>query len=118
MLNIFIGLTLLLISSTAFSCWKAEGSFAIVGKQWKIHHKFENHEELIFPADDFILKISFVAKKRMATISYEIKQKKGLELIPISQGKEDIRPGKRIEIFAKGKTGKPDSLMTIMLTDI
>ena len=48
-----------------------------------------------------------------------LKEKKDNKLILVTQGEEeDIHEDKKREIFAKGETGQPNSIITIKLTNI
>ena len=109
--------TLLLFSFNAFSCWKVEGTVAVDGEVWKIHQKVEHGKEYIFPMGTFILKITVKPGKTL-TLLYVVHEKKGTGLTLVTKGEEEIKPNNQREIYAKGETGQPNSIITIKLTNI
>jgi hypothetical protein len=119
MLN-FLVVLLILVSNNAIACWKIEGTLGVDGETWKIHQKFEHHKEYIMPAGNFILKLTLRPQsKNLNKLSYVLQEKKDNKLILVTQGEEeDIHEDKKREIFAKGETGQPNSIITIKLTNI
>jgi hypothetical protein len=115
-----IFLTLLLVMSfSAFACWKVEGTLAVDGETWKIHQKFDHQKEYVFPMGSFILKLTLrPQKKKDPTLVYTLHEKKGVTLTLITKGEEKIKVGKTEDIYAKGEEGQPHSIITIKLTNI
>jgi hypothetical protein len=119
MLKTIIYITLLLSSFDAFSCWNAKGSFSTDGETWEFNQRFEHNKEYILPFRDFLLHLTLVAKnKKPHFLHYEIKQKKGLKISLVSKGlEEDIQLDQPRDIYAKGETGQPNSIITIKLSN-
>lgn len=120
MLRVFTSLFLLTFSLSVFACWKVEGSFAVDGETWKINQKFEHNKEYIFPAGNFIVKLTIIPEgKKTSTLKYIVHEKKGTNLILVTKGEEDaIKEGEQRDIYAKGVEGQPNSIITIKLTNI
>lgn len=110
----------MLISFSAFACWKVEGTFAVDGETWKLNNKFEHNKEYIFPMGTFIVKLTMKpGKDQKQTLLYTVQEKKGATLTLVTQGEErGIKVGRDTEIFAKGEEGQPNSIITVKLTNI
>lgn len=97
-----------------------EGSFAVDGETWKIDNKVEHNKEHIFPAGNFIVKLTVKPQdKKLNTVSWVVHEKKGNSLVLVTKGvEEDVVAGKTREIYAKGEEGQPNSIIIITLKDI
>jgi hypothetical protein len=113
-------LTLLSFSLSAFACWKVEGSFAVDGDTWKINQKFNHGQEYSFPMGTFILTMKFRSEKdKSQTLLYKVQEKKGTTLTLVTEGEEEaLKVGETRDVYAKGKEGQPNSIITVKLTDI
>jgi len=110
---------LLFITNTALACWKAEGSFAVDGETFKFSQKIDHNKEYKFPGGNFILSMTVTPDgKEMNNLQYKIEEKKGLKLILVTHGTEELKPKKKTDIFAKGEDGQPNSIITINLVNI
>jgi hypothetical protein len=119
MLKIILGLVLLFNMNSLFACWKIEGSFAVDGETWRIHHKFEDHEEFFLTAHEFILSLSLIKKEdQTLRLRYKINHKKGSTLSLVSKGEEELKEEKNQDIYIKGDKGYPHSIITVKLKNI
>ncbi len=112
-------LTFLLFTSPVFACWKAEGTLGVDGETWKISQKLDHDKEYLFPMGTFILKLKIKpGKKDLHQLFYFLQEKKNLNLTTVTEGDEEIKVNEQKEIFAKGKEGQPNSIITIKLIKI
>lgn len=120
MLKTLLVLFTLVFSLSAFACWKVEGSFSVDGETWKINNKFEHNKEYIMPAGNFIVKLTLKPEeKNMSKLTYVVHEKKGTTLSLVTEGEEEaIKEGETRDIYAKGKEGQPNSIITVKLTNI
>lgn len=115
----YLALVLIFVSYSALACWKVEGSFAVDGETYKFHQKVEHDKDYKFPGAHFILsmKLKKIDKKN-SEITYKIEEKKGLKLVLITEGEDEVIVGNNKEIYAKGEEGQPNSIIILKLTDI
>lgn len=67
----------------------------------------------------FILSLKIKpGKSESHNLLYKVEEKKGLKLILVTKGEEDIKEKKPNTIYAKGEEGQPHSIITIQLNDI
>lgn len=119
MLKKFSIILLLLSSVQAFACWKVEGELAVDGQSWKMNQKFVHNKEYSFPMGTFILNLTITpGKEETHQLKYELLEKKGLTQVLVTKGQEQIKEKATEEIFAKGETGQPHSIITVKITDI
>lgn len=113
-------LSLISFSLNALACWKVEGSFAVDGDTWKINNKFNHGQEYSFPMGTFILTMKIKSEKdKTQTLVYKVQEKKGTTLTLVTEGEEEaIKVGEARDVYAKGKEGQPNSIITVKLTDI
>jgi hypothetical protein len=102
------------------ACWKVGGSFAVDGETWKINNKFDHNKDYIFPMGSFILKLMIKpSPNKKSSLFYTVHEKKGTTLVLVSEGEEEnIVEGESRDIYAKGRPGQPNSIITIKLTHI
>lgn len=112
--------SLLLISVNALACWKVDGSFAVDGDTWKINNKFDHGKEYSFPMGTFILTLKVRTEKdKSQTLVYKVQEKKGTTLTLVTEGEEEaLKVGESRDVYAKGKEGQPNSIITVKLTNI
>jgi hypothetical protein len=112
--------SLFLFSVSAFACWKVEGSFAVDGDSWKINNKFDHNRDYSFPMGTFILTMKIRTEEdKTQTLVYKVQEKKGTTLILVTEGEEEaIKAGESRDVYAKGKEGQPNSIITVKLTNI
>lgn len=117
--KLFLG-SLLLLSLNAFACWKVDGSFAVDGDTWKINNKFDHGKEYSFPMGTFILTLKVRTEKdKSQTLVYKVQEKKGTNMTLVTEGEEEaLKVGESRDVYAKGKEGQPNSIITVKLTDI
>lgn len=116
--HILTGL-MLFLSLNSFACWKVEGSLAIDGETWNLNQKINHNQDYKFPMGTFILSLKIKPKKMEPhELIYKVEEKKGLNLVLVTEGKEDISVKKTNTIYAKGKEGQPHSIITLQLNDI
>lgn len=112
-------LGLLLYSFSSFAgcnCWKAEGSLGVDGETWKFNQRFENNKEYIFPMGTFIVKMKVKrGEKNTHNFNYVVQEKIGTTLVDITEGDEELTVSEEREIFATGKPGRPNSIITVKL---
>jgi len=113
-------ITLVLFSVNALACWKVEGSFAVDGDTWKINNKFDHGKDYSFPMGTFILTMKIRTEKdKSKTLVYKVQEKKGTILTLVTEGEEEaLKVGESRDVYAKGKEGQPNSIITVKLTDI
>lgn len=113
-------MSLLLLSVNVFACWKVEGSFAVDGDTWKINNKFDHEKDYSFPMGTFILTMKIKSEKdKSKTLVYKVQEKKGTTLTLVTEGEEEaIKVGESRDVYAKGKEGQPNSIITVKLTEI
>ncbi len=111
---------LVVFSLIALACWKVEGSFAVDGDTWKINNKFDHGREYSFPMGTFILTMKIRTEKdKSQTLVYKVQEKKGTTLTLVTEGEEEaIKVGESRDVYAKGKEGQPNSIITVKLTNI
>ncbi len=111
---------LVVFSFNALACWKVEGSFAVDGDTWKINNKFDHGREYSFPMGTFILTMKIRTEKdKSQTLVYKVQEKKGTTLTLVTEGEEEaIKVGESRDVYAKGKEGQPNSIITVKLTNI
>ncbi len=111
---------LLVMSLPAEACWRLSGTFAVDGESWRFDSKVEHNREYVFPAGTFILKLTLKPQdKKRATLVYVVHERKEKNLILVTSGDEsDLEAGKLRDIYAKGATGQPNSIISVKLTDI
>jgi hypothetical protein len=97
-----------------------EGSFAVDGETWKIDNKVEHNKEHIFPAGNFIVRLTVKPQdKKLNSLSWTVHERKANSLVLVTKGtEEDIEAGKSREIYAKGEEGQPNSIIIVKLTNI
>jgi hypothetical protein len=117
--NIFLVL-FILISLDAVACWRIDGTFAIDGETFKINHKIDDGKDYSFPFKTFILSLNLRTEKDQSkTLVYKIQEKKGISLFLVSEGEEEaIKVGESKDVYAKGKEGQPNSIITVRFKDI
>jgi hypothetical protein len=119
MLKIILSLVLLFNVNSLFACWRLNGSFALDGETWKIHHKFKDNEEFFLTAHEFILTLSLVEKEnKPLKLRYKINHKQGITLSLVSEGEEELHEKKSQDIYIKGGKGYPHSIITVKLKKI
>lgn len=119
MLKIFSAFFILLLALPSFACWRAHGNFAVDGETFKFDQKIDHDKEYKFPNSNFILTLTVKPmSKTMSNLTYKIEEKKGLKLLLVTQGEEEIKNEKQSDIFAKGEEGQPNSIITIKLNKI
>jgi len=119
MLRTFFILATLFFSLSALACWRAEGNFAVDGETYKFNQKIEHNKEYTFPNSNFILSMTVKpVSKTESLVNYKIEEKKGLKLVLITSGKEEVKNEKQSDIFAKGEEGQPNSIISIKLNKI
>jgi hypothetical protein len=111
---------LLTASLPAAACWRMSGTFAVDGESWKFDSKVEHNREYIFPAGTFILKLTLRPQdKKRTTLAYVVHERQEKELVLVTKGEEsDVESGKVRDIYAKGASQRPNSIITVKLTDI
>lgn len=118
-MKIIITLLAFVLSSAALACWKVEGSLGVDGETWKFSQRFDHNKEYIFPMGSFILKMTLKPQsKKEHTLVYVVQERKEKSITLVTEGDEDVEEGQQREIFAKGKEGQPNSIITIKLIPI
>lgn len=119
MLKIISAFFVLLLALPSFACWRAEGKFAVDGETFKFGQKIDHNKEYKFPNSNFILSITVKPmSKSMSLVTYKIEEKKGLKLVLVTVGEEEVKNDKQSDIFAKGEDGQPNSIISIKLNKI
>jgi hypothetical protein len=96
-----------------------EGKLAVDGQTWKFNRKFHLGQEEIVPAGPYIVSMTFTYPENGYRAKYKIEEKKAASLVLITKGDEDdIVIGKSRDIFARGETGQPNSIITVQLKEI
>jgi hypothetical protein len=90
-----------LILPSAFACWRLTGTAVIEGHAVNIDQKMNHDQTYSVMADSFILNMK-IPSQGSATIVYDIKQRKKLELISVSSGKIPMKIGVAQEVKADG----------------
>ena len=101
------------------ACWEMKGSIAVDGETFTIQQKVDHAKDYSFPLGNFIFNFKIMAGKAKAhTLTYSLLEKKQAKLILVTKGEEEIFEQKTKEIFAKGETGQPNSILTFILNHI
>ncbi len=110
---------LFLFSFKAIACWELKGSIAIDGETFTIQQKVNHAKDYSFPIGTFIFNLKIITGKAKAhTLTYSLFEKKQAKLILVTNGEEEILEQKTKEIFAKGESGQPNSILTFILNHI
>jgi hypothetical protein len=110
---------LFLFSFQAIACWELKGSIAVDGETFTIQQKVNHAKDYSFPIGNFIFNLKIMAGKAKAhTLTYSLLEKKQAKLILVTNGEEEIFEKKTKEIFAKGESGQPNSILTFDLNHI
>lgn len=119
MLKITTVLLFMIYSLSALACWKVQGTLAVDGEVWKINQKINHDKEYGFPMGPFIYKMTISkGEGKKHKVVYKLEEKKGLKLELITFGSDEVEPGNRREIFAKGEKGQPNTIITLKIQDI
>ncbi|MFL5783061.1 MAG: hypothetical protein ACJ76H_00545 [Bacteriovoracaceae bacterium] len=114
-------LFLFFITFPALACsgFLVEGKLSVDGQNWKFNRKFKLGQEEMVPAGPYIVSMTFTYPENGYRAKYKIEEKKGTSLVLITRGEEDdLVTGKSRDIFARGETGQPNSIITVQLKEI
>jgi hypothetical protein len=119
MLKMIFTILLFAFTLSAFACWKVEGQLSVDGESFKIHQKVDHKKEYLFPLGTFILKMTFdIDQEKNQIVRYALHEKKGTTQTFVTKGEEILTKNKSNDIYAKGETGQPNSIITLKLIDI
>jgi pyridoxine 5'-phosphate synthase PdxJ len=115
-------LLMCLFSVSAFANWQTEVALGIDGQTWKIENaKIEEGKEVTIALGNYILKMTIKKSTQEAGLDvlYTVNEKKGEKLILVNKGDDILEIGQKMnEIFAKGETGQPNSMITLKMKKI
>lgn len=113
---------LILISFPALACTvlHVEGNLSVDGQSWKFSRKMRGlGKEDSIPVGPYILSMTLTHPDKAYLVRYKVEEKKGTTLSLVTKGEEeDVEMNKSREIFARGETSQPNSIITIKLKDI
>jgi uncharacterized membrane protein YkoI len=111
-----------LFSMNAFADWHAGVALAIDGETWKTDKaKFTNGKETAINLGNYVLKMTIKksTEDEGLDVAYTVQEKKGEQLILVNKGDDLIEIGRPMnEIYAKGQSKQPNSIITLKLKNI
>ena len=115
-------LIMCLFSVNAFAYWQTEVALGIDGQTWRIENaKIEEGKEVAIALGNYVLKMTIKKSTQEAglDILYTVHEKKGAKLILVNKGDDILEIGQKMnEIFAKGESGQPSSIITLKMKKI
>jgi hypothetical protein len=114
----FLCLILITFSFKAWSCWKVSGTIAVDGQNWDFtQSKMESGKTISFPLGPYIFNLTGYPKKDLPIkFEYELLEKQGSSLVAVTQGSEIVKPEKKSDILARGNSGQPHTIITILFS--
>lgn len=108
----------LLFSTQLFACVYIDGKVGVNGETHTFNHKVEPAKEFSMPMGSFILTYSIQFPKKTGQsylFKYKLVEKKSNKLITVTKGEEEVGMDRGHEIYAKGETGQPNSIINLKL---
>jgi hypothetical protein len=87
----YLVLISLLLSANAFACWKMQGEISIGSKIIKLDQKINHNQKYSFQEPPYLVHLSVTSQDKIETLSFEVLEKMGLELLRVSNGKMRLK---------------------------
>ncbi len=81
----------LLLSVNAFACWKMQGEMTIGSKTLKLDQKINHNQKYSYQKPPYLIHLSVTTHDGRETLSFEVLEKTGLELLKVSSGKMRLK---------------------------
>jgi hypothetical protein len=111
-------LLLFFFTTSAWACWRMEGKLAIDGESWTFDQKVKHDKTYSLPAGSFIFNFKLIKKAEDILFSYNVSEKKNNNLVLVSKGEENLKLDQTKDIFSKGESNQPNSIITIKIRNI
>lgn len=108
-------LAFLTFPAMSMTQWKADLGLSIDGENLKREKiVFNPGKENTIELSRYQLKLSLQKNKQEGgvDVTYSLQEKKAKDMVIIARGTENIDDSKAAEIYAKGETGQPNSIIT------